>query len=153
MDKMSPFLLRMNLPQIFTEISMIFRRFESFRKILVRVILVILLLPWTTACDVIQFLTITFNVRTYTLYRLKRIRNWVSSPASRVQRLESSFQRPASNSCVQSPGIPVCHFSLRDHCFNFCSCNKFFLNNLLVNSIVWHLDEINKSKCFRNALT
>ena len=32
----------------------------------------------------------------------------VQSPASRVQRPESSVQSPVFNSCVQSPGIPVC---------------------------------------------
>ena len=34
----------------------------------------------------------------------------VQSPPSRVQRLESSVQSPASNSCVHSPRIPVCHY-------------------------------------------
>ena len=32
----------------------------------------------------------------------------VQRPASRVQRPESSVQSPVFNSCVQSPGIPVC---------------------------------------------
>ena len=36
----------------------------------------------------------------------------VQSPASSVQCPESSVQSPASNSCVQSPGIPVCHETL-----------------------------------------
>ena len=34
----------------------------------------------------------------------------VQSPVSRVQRPESSIQSPVSNTCVQSPGIPVCHY-------------------------------------------
>ena len=32
----------------------------------------------------------------------------IQSPASRVQHPESSVQSPKSNSCIQSPGIPVC---------------------------------------------
>ena len=36
----------------------------------------------------------------------------VQCPASSVQRPESSVQSPASNSCVQSPGIRVCHLNL-----------------------------------------
>ena len=32
----------------------------------------------------------------------------VQSPGSSVQSPESSVQSPASNTCVQSPGIPVC---------------------------------------------
>ena len=35
----------------------------------------------------------------------------VQSPASRFQGPETSVQIPASNSCVQSPGIPVCPLS------------------------------------------
>ena len=33
------------------------------------------------------------------------------SPESSIQRPESSVQSPASNSCVQSPGIPVCRLA------------------------------------------
>ena len=40
-------------------------------------------------------------------FRLKRPESSVQSPASRVQRPKSSVQSPA-NSCIQSPGIPVC---------------------------------------------
>ena len=36
----------------------------------------------------------------------------VQRPVSRVQRSESKVQSPASNSCMQSPGIPVCHEKL-----------------------------------------
>ena len=41
--------------------------------------------------------------------RVQRPASSVQSPASRVQRPESrsSVQSPASNSCAQSPGIPV----------------------------------------------
>ena len=39
---------------------------------------------------------------------VQRPQSSVHSPASRVHRPESSIQSPASNSCVQSPGIPVC---------------------------------------------
>ena len=40
--------------------------------------------------------------------RVQRPGSSVQSPASRVQCPESSVQSQASNSCVQSPGIPVC---------------------------------------------
>ena len=41
-----------------------------------------------------------------------RVGRWtlnIYSPASIVQCPEPSVQSPASNSCVQSPAIPVCH--------------------------------------------
>ena len=48
-------------------------------------------------------------------FRVQHPESSVQSPASRVQGPESSVQRPwssvqspTSNSCVQSPGIPVC---------------------------------------------
>ena len=44
--------------------------------------------------------------------RVQRPESRVQRPASRVQRPESSVQGPTSNSCVESPGIPVClHFT------------------------------------------
>ena len=54
--------------------------------------------------------------------RVQHPKSSVQSPACRVQRTESSVQSPESNSCVQSPGIPVClisiHFLFRDICVN-----------------------------------
>ena len=46
---------------------------------------------------------------------VKRSESSIQSLASRVQRLKSSVQSPASSvdSCVQSPGIPVCPFYMR----------------------------------------
>ena len=45
--------------------------------------------------------------------RVQHPESSAQSTVSRVQRLESSIQSPASNTCVQSPGIPVlpwqCH--------------------------------------------
>ena len=49
-----------------------------------------------------------FNVQS-PASRVQRPESNVQSPASRVQRPASSVQSPASNSCDQSPGIPVCH--------------------------------------------
>ena len=40
--------------------------------------------------------------------RVQRLESNVQSPTSRVQRPESNVQSPASNTCIQSPGIPVC---------------------------------------------
>ena len=45
--------------------------------------------------------------------RVQRPESSVQSPASRVQHSESSVQSPVSNSCVQSPGIPVCPIYLK----------------------------------------
>ena len=42
--------------------------------------------------------------------RVQRRESSVESPASRVQSPESRVQSLTSNSCVQSPGIPVCRF-------------------------------------------
>ena len=39
---------------------------------------------------------------------VQRPESSVQRPASRFQRPESSVQSPVFNSCVQSPGIPVC---------------------------------------------
>ena len=38
----------------------------------------------------------------------------VQSPASKVQCPGSNVQGPTSNSCVQIPGIPICHTFLRE---------------------------------------
>ena len=42
--------------------------------------------------------------------RVQRRESSFESPESRLQRPESRVQSPTSNSCVQSPGIPVCRF-------------------------------------------
>ena len=44
--------------------------------------------------------------------KVQRPASRVQSPASRAQLSESNVQSPTSNSCVQSPGIPVCLFYL-----------------------------------------
>ena len=50
--------------------------------------------------------------------RVQRPEYNVQSPASRYQRSEPSVQSPTSNSCVQSPGIPVCPLQM-----NICQSN------------------------------
>ena len=47
--------------------------------------------------------------------RVQRPESRVQLPESSVQSPESSVQSPASNSCVQSPGIPVCLLYMTKH--------------------------------------
>ena len=51
-------------------------------------------------------------------FRVQRPEYNVQSRASRYQRSEPSVQSPTSNSCVQSPGIPVCPLQM-----NICQSN------------------------------
>ena len=61
----------------------------------------------------------------------------IQSPASRVQRSESSVQSPTSNTCVQSPGIPLspfalhnnqCYISIRYYVFLFSLISVFLFS-------------------------
>ena len=62
----------------------------------------------------------------------------IQSPASRVQRPgssvqgpESSVQSPASNSCIQSPGIPVCLLGMP--CFLWKLLQQVYLGQTFVH--------------------
>ena len=45
------------------------------------------------------------------VFSVQRPASRVQRPESKVQSPKSSVQSPASNSCVQSPGIPVCRLA------------------------------------------
>ena len=66
--------------------------------------------------------------------RVQRPESSVQRPESSVQRPESSVQSPASNSCLQSPGIPVCQFTHLDLLFMLSLFSlyprAFYLNNI-----------------------
>ena len=101
---------------------------------------------WT----VLDFHSLAFSVRS-SASRVQRPEFRVQRPESKVQRPESnvqcpecsvqspesSIQSPASNSCVQSPGIPVCLVFI--HSFILHSFTSQYLQLSLKISVEFHL--------------
>ena len=78
--------------------------------------------------------------------RVQRPESSVQRPVSRVQRPESSVQSPASNSYVQSPGIPVCPFleyEISKIVSNILSLESFYSNWISVfTEVFWSMFQL-----------
>ena len=64
----------------------------------------------------------------------------IQGPASRVQRPEFTVQSPASNSCVQSPGIPVCYYNTLFYEINI----NFLMKN--INEVILLLGKLSNTQ-------